>query len=361
MQVFIPDRMRHVDVAVLAIRNDKGNHDDTEEGSMLARETGMVWVYLYDVPNQPLFGGLIEDALIAHTLVQYLETGDPSWPLLFPMVKSAVRAMDAIQEMLKERGLQAPVRFVATGASKRGWTSWLLPVVDARIVGIVPLVYDNLNLFAQMPHQLEVWGGYSEQIGDYTHQGLQQKMKTERGQRLTAMLDPFSYRSRLQIPKLIINGANDRYWTTDALNLYWRDLVGPKWIVYLPNEGHSFTDMTRYYRTGAAFLRMMAAERPMPILEWSFSTSDGRADLTLDVDIPAAWAQVWTAESETRDFRTAVWSNDFLLESNGGKHWKRNIPLPNGKYFAAFGEILFGMSAQTFSLSTQPFLVGPGG
>jgi PhoPQ-activated pathogenicity-related protein len=36
--------------------------------------------------------------------------------------------------------------FLIAGASKRGWTTWLTPAVDERIVAIVPIVMPMLNM-----------------------------------------------------------------------------------------------------------------------------------------------------------------------------------------------------------------------
>ena len=103
------------------------------------------------------------------------------------------------------------------------------------------MVIDVLNLPLQVPHHLEFYKGKpSEQIGDYVAGGMLQLLNTPIRQRLVELEDPYSYRDRYTMPKLIINGTNDRYWAQDALNLYWDGLPEPKWILYVPNSGHGW-------------------------------------------------------------------------------------------------------------------------
>jgi PhoPQ-activated pathogenicity-related protein len=59
---------------------------------------------LFDVPNQPLFGGKREDWLISHTFLEFLRTGDPRWPALVPMVESTVVSMNLIQDYATSSG-----------------------------------------------------------------------------------------------------------------------------------------------------------------------------------------------------------------------------------------------------------------
>ncbi len=77
--------------------------------------------------------GRREDALIAFTFDQFVKSGDETWPLLFPMVKSVVRAMDVVQALARSEFKQAIARFVVVGASKRGWATWLTAAVDPRL------------------------------------------------------------------------------------------------------------------------------------------------------------------------------------------------------------------------------------
>ncbi|MCI0742241.1 MAG: PhoPQ-activated pathogenicity-related family protein, partial [Gemmataceae bacterium] len=220
------------------------------------------------VPQQPIFDGLTEDAAISYTFEQYMKTGDDTWPLLLPMVKSAIRAMDATQEFAREEWQLDIKRFTVTGASKRGWTTWLTGVMDERVNAIAPMVIDTLNMREQMKHQLASWGKYSEQIEDYTEKGLQNVFDSPRGKALNAIVDPFNYRSLLEKPKLILNGTNDRYWTLDALNLYWNELPGEKHVLYVPNRGHDLDDMPRVVGTVAALHQSAAGRLKLPSLRW---------------------------------------------------------------------------------------------
>ena len=198
LRVYEPREIVHPDAMLLFITGGdterKASDDDHKQAFGLAQVCGARVAVLPQVPNQPLLDGKTEDELIAETFVRYLQTKDENWPLLFPMVKSAVKAMDAVQAWAKENG-KPVTRFVVTGGSKRGWTTWLTGAVDDRVIAIAPMVIVMLNLGPQGPNQLKVWGQYSEQIHDYVERGLMETVATPTGTNLWKMVDPFTYRA----------------------------------------------------------------------------------------------------------------------------------------------------------------------
>jgi PhoPQ-activated pathogenicity-related protein len=333
---------------------------DAATGFGLAQACGATCAVLHQVPNQPLLGNKREDALIAETFVRYLETGDETWPLLFPMAKSAVRAMDAVQEWARQNGKPAVTRFVISGASKRGWTTWLTAAsVDPRVAAIAPMVIDTLNMKAQKNHALEVWGRQSEQIDDYTSRGLTDLYDTDSGRRLWLMVDPHAYRDRLLLPKLLINGTNDAYWTLDALNIYWDDLKGPKAVVYLPNAGHGLQANRDFAVNGVgALFRHVVSDRPLPTLAWSHRDHGAKLRLEITSSPAPKSARLWVATAPTRDFRKAQWNSTQL--PLGEATIVGDVARPETGYIALLGDLEYEIDTIRYHLSTQVRQAGSG-
>lgn len=328
---------------------------DLAMGLALAERCGGRVATLHAVPNQPALGDRVEDDLITETWLKYLETGDDSWPLLFPMVKSAVKAMDALEQFSLEQFKIKSKGFVITGASKRGWTSWLTPVADKRVIATAPIVINVLNMTEQMKYQLETWGAYSEQIADYTSKGLIKPAGTEtpREKLLLDMMDPYSYRKQLTLPKLMVVGTNDPYWVVDAMNLYWDGLEGPKYTLQVPNAGHGLDDgRDAALTTVAVFFRHQAGQIAMPQLDWKYNPQADALQLSMTADPAPIGVRFWTANSEDKDFRDEKWTSKPLDIANGsfsGRH-----PTGNG-HVAIFGEYQYKLGSLNYSLTTQAY------
>lgn len=322
----------------------------------LAEQTGTPVAVLLQVPHQPI-DGKREDALISSTFQRFFLTEDPTWPLLLPMVKSAVAGMNAVSQFGKQQWSLDIGEFTVTGASKRGWTTWLTAAVDPRVVALAPAVIDMLNMPKQMPHQVATWGKPSEQIHDYTERGLDRLLATARGKRLVSIVDPYSYRRLIEQPKLIILGTNDRYWPLDALNLYWSDLVGKKYILYVPNSGHKLEDRERPLATLAALERQASGELKLADLDWKYTEEEGRLRLRVQTSQPPERVVAWLAESSTRDFREVRWSSQPMEQRSDAGH-EYVLPLPEQGLKALFAEAVFATDRAPYYLSTQVKIVG---
>lgn len=294
--------------------NWQGQDDKFTEalGAIATKNNGIVAI-LRQTPNQPLAGDLTEDALISYTLHKFKEDGDYSWPLLFPMVKSAVRAMDAIQEFSQQNLQHTINRFVVSGASKRGWTTWLTGATDPRVAAIAPMVIDILNMPVNLDYQVKMWKDYSVQIQDYVKLGIPQTARTEKGQAINTMVDPYSYRKKLTMPKMIFMGTNDQYWTVDAIKHYIDSIPGENYIHYVPNVGHSLGDKRQALAALSAFFGRTISKNPYPVLQWDLvQTKNGvnlKVNATPEVLVDAI---LWSTDSEDTDFRDEKWSGESL-------------------------------------------------
>ncbi len=363
LQVYLPKGVAPTATMFLWNQGGKANASSIAMGMDLARKMKAPVAFLYGIPNQPLLGKK-EDALIAETFVRYLKTEDGSWPLLFPMVKSLVRAMDALEAFARQEWNIAVTHFVVSGGSKRGWTTWLTGAADRRVKAIAPLVIDTLNFRAQIPHQLESFGKYSEQIADYTRRGLVPIPDTPAAKRLWAMIDPWAYRAKLTMPALIVNGTNDPYWTVDALNLYWNDLPGEKWVLYVPNAGHGLQqrqadgkqDRLRASNALAAFAHHQIHGKTMPKVQWKHNENGGKLGLSVQCASVLRGARLWVADSPSRDFRKAKWTSQAAKIVKGAVTGEIQPPAASCRAF--FAELDFEVDGLAYHLSTQLRVVG---
>lgn len=286
LMLYIPAKAKHPDKLLLMLRHLYNRNAGLASLKVISDSTSTSSAILYDIPNQPLFDGKEEDDLQAYTFSQYIKTGDESWPLLFPMVKAVVRAMDAIQGLtIIERQVEID-RFIIAGHSKRGHTTWLTAAVDARVKGIIPIAIDVLNAKAQLPHHLEAFGAYSTPSEAATE--FLQELDLPLGKNLIKMVDPFSYKENITVPKLIVSATNDDFFLTDALNLYWDELRGSKWILYLSNASHVGADNDpRINNTAFAFVRAIATDKMLPQFSWVFNQSKKNLSLKIVTDASA--------------------------------------------------------------------------
>ena len=324
--------------------------------ALLAEQMKTLVAVLLQVPRQPIFDGKYEDQIIAFTFEKYMQTGDSEWPLLLPMVKSAVRGMDATTEFVAQKWKLPIETFTVTGASKRGWTTWLTGAIDSRATAIAPIVIDVLNMAPQMKHQKEAWGDLSYQIKDYTDRGLTDQLQSKAGAALRAIVDPYSYRKVLSQPKLIVIGTNDRYWPLDALNLYWKDLVGPKYILYIPNNRHGIKDLGRLTGSLNAMHQHAARNAKLPELSWEFSNGNSQLSLTIRSDMQPQKVDAWIATAKTRDFRESKWTPRTARRE--GDQFVYDLPLPDEGYAAMFGEAVYDGESLPYFLSTNVRIIG---
>lgn len=345
------------DVVVLYISGD-ASRADVLLGATAASYAGLRVAVLSGVPNQPLFG-LREDALIAHTFARYLAEGDPDWPLLLPMTRSAHAAMDALEALAPELWGVKLRGFVLVGASKRGWTTYLAAATaPGRVLGIAPLVFDFLNFPAQLLGQQESYGGPSAMLRDYEARGLTGLFgASPDAARLAWIVDPYSYRYALTMPKLLIVGSNDPYWTADATSLYWPGLPDPKLLLVVPNGGHEVLDLGRVVGAVAVFSRLVARGQEVPRVDSSLRFGAEGAVLRVMADREPVEARLWVAESATRDFRGARWEERELPRAGTG--WEvRVVPAPTG-YRAFFAELVFPVDGLKLYVSTPTRVLGP--
>jgi len=328
----------------------------------MALQSKTVVVDLKQVPNQPLIfaddpgNERNEDAIIAYTFDKFLKTQDPTWPLLLPMAKSAVRAMDTVQDHLtKATGGKVQIKdFVVSGGSKRGWTTWLTAAVDKRVRAIAPIVIDVLNMGPQMEHHFAAYGFYSEAIGDYEQMKVLNRMGSQGGSDIRNFVDPYEYRTRYTMPKFVINSAGDQYFLSDSTQFYFKDLPAPKYLLYNPNTDHGLSGSQADKALLAWYMAILGG-RELPDFSWNVA---GEGHMVVIAKTRPSQVSLWTATNPTaRDFRLETigkaWTSSPLTGNDKGVY-DATVKAPEKGWTAYFVELLFDSGgALPYRFSTE--------
>jgi PhoPQ-activated pathogenicity-related protein len=325
----------------------------------ISKNCHAVTAMLSQVPNQPLFGGKKEDEIISYTYHQFLADHDNTWPLLLPMVKSAEKAMDAVQQIISLKTKNHEVKqFVLNGFSKRGWTTWLCAATgDKRIASIAPAVIDMLNMPVSIPYQKFMYGSYSEQIKDYVNLGLTEAMSNSSSRDLINIVDPYSYRNKLTLPKLILLGTNDEYWTVDAVKNYIDSIPGRNFICYTPNAGHSLGNKIDAVLALEAFFYQTIKGNNYPKFDYKIQQNDGKMDVMINTDAKnLKEVELWQATSYNKDFRQSKFT---LLKINvaSKKNFIVDINYPKSGYkaFMVMIKLRHPVEKKTYQLCTRMY------
>ena len=160
-------------------------------------------------------------------------------------------------------------------------------------------------------------------VGDYVRHKVTQREDSPEYAALLAIEDPFQYRHRLRMPKFIVNAAGDQFFMPDSSQFYFDDLLGEKYLRYVPNTDHSlgnsdaFDSILAYY---SAFL----SNTPRPKFSWNY-----RPNGTIRVRTKTKPSRVLLWQATNPDAR------DFRLESLGPKYRSSSLSdQGDGKYIA---------------------------
>lgn len=349
--------------------NDPAPSRIPDRVQMLATETNTVVAELGMVPNQPLRFtdspdvARKEDDLIAYTRVKHFTTKDDFWLVRLAMVKSGVRALDAIQEFLaSDAGGRVKVdEFVVAGGSKRGWTTWLVGTVDKRVIAIAPMVIDALNSEAITKHHFEVLGFFAPSLNDYVNHGLfPHKIGTPEYQAVLGIEDPFNYRTRakLKLPKFLINASGDEFFLPDNSQFYFGKLPEEKHLRYVPNAKHNLAGSDAL-ESLTAFYQAVINNKARPQFAWR-KEIDGTLVVT-PKDKPQA-VNLWQATNpDARDFRLEVigkaYTSTPLQPQKDGTYVGR-VSKPAQGFTAFFVEMVYASGGKyPFKFTTEVSIV----
>ena len=286
---------------------------------------GMNYAQVDQVPNQPLKfsdennNERKEDEILAYSLDKALTTGDMEWIVHMAMTKAVVRAMDTVQEKLGN-----VEDFLVTGASKRGWTTYLTSAVDPRVKAMLPISIDIANIPENMKHHWEAYGFYAPAVHDYADYDLFCRMQDPAEPYEADVLksvDPLTYFPKYTMPKLILVSAGDQFFLPDSSRFYYSQLPAVKNLRYTVNTDHTqLQAIVQLLISALSWSYKAMNNQALPEFDWTFEP-DG--SIRVQTQTAPRAVRLWQAHNpDARDFRLesigAAWTKSPLTDQGGG-------------------------------------------
>jgi PhoPQ-activated pathogenicity-related protein len=153
--------------------------------------------------------------------------------------------------------------------------------------------------------------------------------------------DPYEYRDRLTLPKLMVNASGDQFFLPDSSQFYFDDLKGEKHLRYVPNTSHSL-DKSDAIESVHSFYSEIVSGKPRPEFKWTFE-KDGSIKVVAK-DRPDA-VTLWQAVNpKARVFRLDQIGPAYQstpLTPSGPNTWIATLKAPQEGWSASFVELTF--------------------
>jgi PhoPQ-activated pathogenicity-related protein/PKD repeat protein len=311
-----------------------GMVEDAEDAFIIAlgQNTQTVTVVM---DNMASYDGLsivdAEDELIAASFQQYLisegiGTADSTWPVLLPMARGIVRAMDTVQEYLTANSNRHVVvdNFVLYGQGNQAWAAWLAAAADTRVKGVISLDFEGFNLTKQFGAHYDAYGTYDIALKPFTDLIIFSGYSSGSLRSLYDLIDPLSYKENLDMPKYVARGTGTPIWLPDAHRYYWSELSGEKYLNYSANVGlvieegdgeEEGEDPQNLAQSVVSFYRTIVTDQiDRPAFSYEFE-ADNR--VVVQTEMEPTYVRLWQADNELlRDFRQAGENVDSSIPVN---------------------------------------------
>ena len=296
----------------------------------IAYQTGGIAVVVYQIPNchyhfpsDPTNKRRSEDALIAWAWYEYVNDPkhDPEWLPRLPMAKAGFQCMKAVEEYLQQKKIANPKGWLVSGASKRGWTSWMVGATTPfeglpLVIGIAPLVPIVPNLVAEVHRQWMSYDGFTFAFTDYAAVNFTQIIDGPEFASALKIIDPMYYGERLsQVPKVVVLSSDDEFMQFDWSDIWYDSLTGEKHLLIAPNSEHSLaTGIPEVLACLSAFYKSLAegvTERPT--FDYQYNQTNGAITVTIPkgmVHGKVVLRHATTFSTVRRDFRWVRLAND---------------------------------------------------